>query len=167
MRNFKWPSIYRVACPMYLWNLHFSIVSEARNARVTFVEKPQIKIFSFQNGKHGRMFNALLDQTNLWRVLLWIRIEVTLNLLIDSILIKLLCRFVNFGKMKKRNTKWFLRKIMKRFKRIASKIMNSRFFQQISSPPPACPLPRACAFLILMFFLSNLRSFHIHSFNNR
>ena len=27
MRNFEWPSIYRVACPMYLWTLHFSIVS--------------------------------------------------------------------------------------------------------------------------------------------
>ena len=43
MRNFKWHSIYRVACPMYLWNIHFSIVSEARNAQVNFVEKPQIK----------------------------------------------------------------------------------------------------------------------------
>ena len=29
------------------------IVSEARNALVTFVEKPQIQIISFQNGKHG------------------------------------------------------------------------------------------------------------------
>ena len=29
---FKWASIYRVACPMYIWNLHFSIFSEARNA---------------------------------------------------------------------------------------------------------------------------------------
>ena len=28
------------------------IVSEARNARVTFVEKPQIKIFSFLNRQH-------------------------------------------------------------------------------------------------------------------
>ena len=29
------------------------MVSEARNALVTFEEKPQIKIISFQNGKHG------------------------------------------------------------------------------------------------------------------
>ena len=55
----KWPSMYRVACPMYLWNLHFSIVSEARNAQITFVEKPQIKIFSFQNGKHGCLMQYL------------------------------------------------------------------------------------------------------------
>ena len=38
---------------MYLRNLHFIIVSEARNAWVTVVEKPQNKI-SFQNGKHGK-----------------------------------------------------------------------------------------------------------------
>ena len=46
------------------------------------------------------------DQTTLWRVLLWIRIEiisaVTWNLSIDSILIKLLCWLVNFEEMKKR-----------------------------------------------------------------
>ena len=51
------------------------------------------------------IFNAILDQTKLWRVLLWIRIEimsaVNLNLSIDSTLIKLLCRFVNFEEMKK------------------------------------------------------------------
>ena len=50
------------------------------------------------------IFNAILDPTKLWRVLLWIRIEimsaVTLNLSIDSILIKLLCRLVNFEEMK-------------------------------------------------------------------
>ena len=68
MHNFKWPSIYRVAYPMIPLNLHFSIVSEARNAcRVTFVEKPLMKIMSFQNGKHGY---AILDQTKNWIVLL-------------------------------------------------------------------------------------------------
>ena len=66
MLNFKWPSIYRVACPMYLWNLHFSIVSEAKNARVILVEKPQIKIFSFQNGKHGCLMQYLIRQSFEW-----------------------------------------------------------------------------------------------------
>ena len=61
MRNL--PSFYRVSCTMYLSNLYFSIVSEARHARVTFVEKPKMKIFSVQNGK--RIFNAILDQTKL------------------------------------------------------------------------------------------------------
>jgi len=41
----------------------FSIVSEARNARVTFVEKPQIKIFSFQNGEHGFLMQYLIRQS--------------------------------------------------------------------------------------------------------
>ena len=63
MRNFKWPSIYRVACTMYLWNLHFSIVSETIYAQVTFEEKPQIKIFSFQNGKHGFLMQYLIRQS--------------------------------------------------------------------------------------------------------
>jgi len=62
MNNFKWPSIYRVACPMYIWNLHFSIVSKARNAPVTFVEKPQMKIMSFQNGKQGYSCNTWSDK---------------------------------------------------------------------------------------------------------
>ena len=48
MHNFKWPSIYRVAYPMYLWNLHFSIVFVARNAQVTFVEMPQMNISVFK-----------------------------------------------------------------------------------------------------------------------
>ena len=51
----------------------FSIVSEARNARVTFVEKPQ-KNIQFSKWKTW-IFNAILDQTKLWRVLLWIRID--------------------------------------------------------------------------------------------
>ena len=63
MPNFKWPSIYRVACPIYLWNLHFSLGSEGRNARVTFVEKPQMKIISFQNGKHGYLIQYLIRQS--------------------------------------------------------------------------------------------------------
>ena len=63
MRNFKWPSIYRVACPKYRWNLHFSIVSEARNAGVTLVKKPQIKIFSFLNGKHVFLMQYLVRQS--------------------------------------------------------------------------------------------------------
>ena len=63
MRNFKGHSIYRVACPMYLLNIHFSIVSEARNAQVNFVEKPQIKIISFQNGKHGCLMQYLIRQS--------------------------------------------------------------------------------------------------------
>ena len=86
--NFKWLSIYRVACPMYLWNLHFSIISEARNAWVTFVEKPQMKIISFKNGKHGYLMQYLITQSFEDKAL-WIRIEImsafTLNLSIDSI----------------------------------------------------------------------------------
>ena len=43
--------------------LHFLHVSGARNARVTFIEKLRIKIFSFQNEKQGSwMFNAILDR---------------------------------------------------------------------------------------------------------
>ena len=60
------------------------------------------------------IFNAILHQTKLWRLLLWIRIEIMsaapLNLSIDSILNKLLCRFVNFEEMKRKITKWFLKK---------------------------------------------------------
>ena len=48
MRNFKRPSIYRVAYPIYIGNLHFSIVSEVRNAQVTFVEMPQMNISVFK-----------------------------------------------------------------------------------------------------------------------
>ena len=33
-----------------------------RNARVTFVVKPQIKINSFQNGKHGYLMQYLIRQ---------------------------------------------------------------------------------------------------------
>jgi len=39
------------------------MVSEARNARVTFVEKPQIKIFSFQNGKNGFLMQYFIRQS--------------------------------------------------------------------------------------------------------
>ena len=63
MRNFKWPSIYRVACPMYLWIFHFSIVSDARNAQVTFVVKPQMKIISFSNEKHGYLMQYLIRKS--------------------------------------------------------------------------------------------------------
>ena len=63
-----------------------------------------MKINSFKNGKHGYLMQYLIRQSFEDKVLL-IRIEimsaVTLNLSIDSILIKLLCRFVNFVGMKK------------------------------------------------------------------
>jgi len=50
--------------PMIPLNLHFSIVSEARNAcRVTFVEKPLMKIMSFQNGKHGYLMQYSIRQS--------------------------------------------------------------------------------------------------------
>ena len=52
-----------MACPMHLWNLHLSIVSEARNERVTFVIKPQQKIFSLKNGKHGYLMQCLIRQS--------------------------------------------------------------------------------------------------------
>ena len=56
-----------------------------------------------------------------------------LNLSIDSMLIKLLCGFVNFEEMKKEIYKMiFKKKIMESFKSNASKIKNPRFFQQIS-----------------------------------
>ena len=101
-----------------------------------------------------RLFNAILDQTKLTGVLLWIRIEiisaVTLNLSIDSILIKLLCRFVNFVEMKKKFTKWFLKKIMRSFKSTASKIKTEFFFLNkspnvILNKPPPCVTPRGGA----------------------
>ena len=59
-----------------------------------------------------KIFNAILDQTKLWRILLWLWIrveimsEVALNLFIDFLLIKLLCRFGNFEVIKKKFTKW-------------------------------------------------------------
>jgi len=49
---------------MYLRNLHFSIVSDARNAQVTFGEKPQLKNIQFLKWKTW-IFNAILDQTKL------------------------------------------------------------------------------------------------------
>ena len=45
------------------FDLYFSIVSEARNAQVTFVVKPQKRIFSFQNGKHGCLMQYLIRQS--------------------------------------------------------------------------------------------------------
>ena len=48
---------------MYLWNLYFSIVSGARNERVTFVGKPQIKIFSFENEKQCYIMQYLIRQS--------------------------------------------------------------------------------------------------------
>ena len=75
---------------MHIWNLHFFIVSEARNAWVTFVKKPQIQIISFQNGKHGYLMQYLIRQGFEFMSV------VTLNLLVDSVLIKMLYRFVNF-----------------------------------------------------------------------
>jgi len=48
-----------MACPIYL----FSIISEARNAKVTLEEKPQMKIMSFQNGKHGYLMQYLIRQS--------------------------------------------------------------------------------------------------------
>ena len=98
MRNFKWPSNYRVACPMYIWNLHFTIVSGARNAWVTFVamdvnSPTQIKIFSFQNVKHGYLMQYLIRQSFegycCESELKWC-LQSLLNLSIDTILIKLL-----------------------------------------------------------------------------
>ena len=59
---------------MYLWNLHFSIVSEARNARTShFSKETTNKNIQFKKWETW-IFNAMLDQTKLWRVLLWIRI---------------------------------------------------------------------------------------------
>ena len=51
-----------LACLMYLWNLHFSIVSEARNAEVIFVEKPQIRTLSFQNEIMDILCNTWSDK---------------------------------------------------------------------------------------------------------
>ena len=39
------------------------MVSEARNALVTFVEKPQIKIIGLKNGKHGYLMQYLTRQS--------------------------------------------------------------------------------------------------------
>ena len=72
--------------------------------------------------------------------------EVALNLLIDSLLIKLLCRFVNFEVIKK-NLQNELKKIMQSFKSSASKIKNPRFFfnkspDVILNKPPFVPPPK-------------------------
>ena len=78
------------------------------------------------------IFNAILDQAKLSRVLLWIRIEimsaVTLYLSNDSILIKLRCRLVNFEKMKKEIYKMIFKKRWWSFKNTASKIKNPWIF---------------------------------------
>ena len=78
---------------------------------------------------------------------------VSLNLSIDSILIKLLCRFVNFKEMKKKEIyKMTLKKIMKTFKSTASKIKTLRFFflnkspyVTLNKPPPSVPPRRGHA----------------------
>jgi len=78
MRNFKW----HVRCTFETFISPSFLKQEMHG--VTFLEKPLMKII---------------------RLLLWIRIvimsAVTINLSIDSTLIKLLCRFVNFEEMKK------------------------------------------------------------------
>ena len=78
------------------------------------------------------IFNAILDQTKLWRVLLWFRIEimsaVTLNLSIDSILIKL----------KKEIEHFFFTNIMKStfycLQNQESKVFSSKKYP---APPPS------------------------------
>ena len=76
IRIFKWPSIYRVVCliyvplkPSYLhrfWSKkcfsHFCIETTNKKNQLSKCET--------------WIFNAILDQTKLWRVLLWIRIEI-------------------------------------------------------------------------------------------
>ena len=53
-RNFKLPLIYRVACLMYLGNLYFSIVSEARvGGPSTRPPPPSMPLFSH----HWNIFN--------------------------------------------------------------------------------------------------------------
>ena len=66
---------------MYLRNLHFSIVSEVR---VTFVAREITNKNNQFSIWETWIFNAILDQTKLWRVLLWIRIYFIsfLNLLV-------------------------------------------------------------------------------------
>ena len=64
-----------------------------------------MKIISFQNLKHGYLLQYLMKQLALKGIFFLIIIEimsaVTLNLSSDSILIKLLFRFVNFEEIKK------------------------------------------------------------------
>ena len=113
MRSFKWPSIYRVVSfdvplkPSYLHRFW------SKKCFSHFCRETTNKNDQFSKWKTW-IFNSILDQTKLWRVLLWIRIEimsaVTLNLSIDSILIKLLCRLVNFEEMKKEIYKMIFKK---------------------------------------------------------
>ena len=58
LRTFKWPSIYRVACPMY-----FETFFSPSFLKQEMHEKPQIKIFCFQNGKHGCLMQYLIRQS--------------------------------------------------------------------------------------------------------
>ena len=92
--NFKWPSIYRevslinnnilnlfnnmkseVVFLAWKWlnSVHLSIVSGAKNAKITFVEKPKMNIFRFQEQKYGYIIiYCILDQTKLFREPLWV-----------------------------------------------------------------------------------------------
>ena len=94
MRNFKWPK-----CPMYLWNLHFSIVSIARHAWFIFVEKPRMKKNSFQNGETD------IDQTKVLKGIVvnqnWNYVYSHFKTLNWFYINLLLCRVVNFEEMNK------------------------------------------------------------------
>ena len=57
----------------WLNSVHLSIVSGAKNAKITFVEKPKMNIFRFQEQKYGYIIiYCILDQTKLFREPLWV-----------------------------------------------------------------------------------------------
>ena len=62
MRNFKWPSIYSGMSDVPL-KPSFLHRFWSKKCASHFVEKLQIKIFSFQNGKHGCKMQYLIRQS--------------------------------------------------------------------------------------------------------
>ena len=62
MRTFKWPSIYRVTCPMYHWHLHFHrFWFWSKKCASHFCRESTNKNNQFSKWKTW-IFNAILDQ---------------------------------------------------------------------------------------------------------
>ena len=55
------PPFIEMACPFETF-ISPSFLEKEMHMNCTFVEKPQIKIISFQNGKHGYLMQYLISK---------------------------------------------------------------------------------------------------------
>ena len=72
-----------------------------------------MKTISFHSGKHGYLVQYLIRQSSKGYCCesdLKLCLQSLLNLSINSILVKLLCRFMNFKEMEEKLKKLFLKK---------------------------------------------------------